>query len=267
VMPTMRAVAATALEAPSAAIRSTITATIGTAIRSTVAAAMGTIRAPIGASPASAESPAITAAIASSALRALETGTRIGADAGEVFARRVWITRAAGFSRQKNSVVFNDGFDGRTVRRDRSRHGFRRDMFDGFVMSEVGALGFGHLRAIFFRVGFLACFAMLFLVAGFRGELRFAGFLFRVFTVFAFFALILLFFGFFFVLAVFLVLGNFVCFVERFGFVLVKIGPTDESVGFGARLGFFVLGFHQASGEGDGLFIAEGWSGVASRFG
>jgi hypothetical protein len=115
-MPAMRPMAAAALEAPTAAVRSAITATIraaiGTAIRSTVAAAMGTIGTPIRASAASTESAAITAAIASTALRALESGTRIGADAGEVFARRVRIARAAGFAGQQHGVVFNDSSQG-----------------------------------------------------------------------------------------------------------------------------------------------------------
>jgi hypothetical protein len=109
-MPAMRAVAAAAFEAPPAAI----TATIRTAIRATVtvAAAMGTIGTPIRASAASAETSAITPAVASAALRALEAGTRIGADAGKIFARSVRITRAAGFPRQKNGVIFNHGFNG-----------------------------------------------------------------------------------------------------------------------------------------------------------
>ena len=113
-MPAMRTMPAATLEASTAAITATIRAAIATTV--TVAAAMGTIGTPIRASAASAESAAITttitAAVASTALRALEAGTRIGADAGEIFSRSVRITRAAGFSRQKNSVVFNDGFNG-----------------------------------------------------------------------------------------------------------------------------------------------------------
>src|ERR1700741_4952264 len=105
---------------------------------------------------------------------------------------------------------------------------------------------------------------MMFGVAGFRGKLRFVDFLFRALAVFTLF---LFFLGFFFVVTVFLAFGNFVRFVEGLGFVLVKILATDESVGFGARLSFFVLGFHQASGERDCLFIAEGRSGIASRLG
>jgi len=46
-----------------------------------------------------------------------------------------------------------------------------------------------------------------------------------------------------------------------------KIRATDESVGFGARLSFFVLGFDKARGERDCLFIAEGRSGIVSRLG
>jgi len=112
VMPAMRAMSAATLETPSAAITPTIGATIRTAIRSTVAAAMGTIGTPIRASAASTETAAIAAAVSSTALRALEPGTRIGADAREIFARRVRIARAAGFAGQQNSVVFNDGFHG-----------------------------------------------------------------------------------------------------------------------------------------------------------
>jgi hypothetical protein len=111
----MRAVATrAAFETPPAPI----TATIRTAIRATstttvtVAAAMGTVGPPIGASAAYTETTAITPAIASAALRALEAGTRIGADAGKIFARRAGIARTAGFSGQKHGVIFNDGFDG-----------------------------------------------------------------------------------------------------------------------------------------------------------
>jgi hypothetical protein len=119
-MSAMRPVATAALEASSAAItatirtaiRAAITATIGTPIRSTVAAAMGTIGTPVRASAASTETAAITAAVASTALRTLEAGTRVGADAGEIFARRVRIARAAGLSRQQNGIVFKDGFHG-----------------------------------------------------------------------------------------------------------------------------------------------------------
>jgi hypothetical protein len=160
-MPTMRAMAAAALEASSAAIRSTITATIGTAIRSTitatigtairstVAAAMGSIGTPVRASSASAETAAITAAVASAALWALEAGTRIGANAGKIFAWRAGIARTAGLSWQKHGVIFYDCFDRGAVRRDRSRHGFGRNVLDGFVVRKVSALGFSHLLAIF----------------------------------------------------------------------------------------------------------------------
>ena len=135
-------------------------------------------------------------------------------------------------------------------------------MLDGFVVSQVGAFGFGQLRAIFRRVRFLACFGMRFRVSGFRGELRFARFVFRVFAVLTRF---LFFLGFFFVVRVFLVLGNFMRFVQGFGFVLIEIRATDEGVGFGARLGLFMLGFYQACGEGDRLFIAEASGAVANR--
>jgi hypothetical protein len=73
---------------------------------------MRTIGTPIGTSAASTETAAITAAVASAALRALEAGTWIGANAGEIFPRSVRITWAAGFPWQKNGVIFNDGFDG-----------------------------------------------------------------------------------------------------------------------------------------------------------
>jgi len=267
-MPAMRAVAAAAtFEAPSTTIRAAITATIRTAIWATitrtvtVAAAMRTIGAPIRASAASAESTSITAAVASATLRALESGTRIGADAGKIFARRAGIARSAGFPRQKHGVIFNDGFDGGAVR-GASRKSFRRNMFDGFVVSQVGALGFGQLRAIFRRVSFLTSFGMRFRVAGFRGELCFARFVFRVFAVFTLF---LFRFGLFFVVTVFLVLGDFMCFVESFGFVFIKIRATDKRVGFSARLGLFVLGFHQAGGERYSLFFAEAGGAVANR--
>jgi hypothetical protein len=138
-------------------------------------------------------------------------------------------------------------------------------VFDGFVVREVGALGFGQFRAIFPRVIFLARFLMMFRVAGFRGKLRFMGFVFRVLAIFALF---LLFFGFFLVVvAVLFTLINLVRFVEGFSFILVKIRATDERVGFGARLRLLVLRFHQASRERDRFFIAEGRSRVASRLG
>ena len=137
-------------------------------------------------------------------------------------------------------------------------------MLDGFVVSEVRAFGFGHLRAIFSLVPFPTRFGMRFRSAGFRGELRFARFVFRVLTVFTSF---LFFFGFFFVVAMLFVLGNFVRFVEGFRFVLVKIRATNERVGFGARLGLFVLGFDQASGERHSFFIAKGSGAIADRSG
>src|SRR5260221_13983675 len=93
------------------------------------------------------------------------------------------------------------------------------------------------------------------------------GFLFRIFAVLTRFPLVLLLFGFFSVWAMLLALGNFVRFVEGLGFILVKIRATDQRVGFRARLRLFVLGFHQSSGERDRLFIAEGRSAVARRFG
>src|SRR5689334_5667094 len=105
---------------------------------------------------------------------------------------------------------------------------------------------------------------MMFLMAGFRCELCFVRFLFRVFTVFPFFALFL---RFFFVMAVLLALRDFVRFVEGFGLILIKIRAADERVGFSARLGFLVLGFHQPSRKRDRLFIAESGGSVAGRFG
>jgi hypothetical protein len=257
-MPAMRAVATATLEAPTAAIRATITTTV------TVAAAMGSIGTPVRASSASAETAAITAAVASAALWALEAGTRIDANAGKIFAWRAGIARTAGLTGQKHGVIFHDCFDSGAVRRHSSRNGFRRNVLDGFIVCEVCALGFGHLLAVFCRVVFFACFAMMFRGAGFRGKLCFVSFLFRVLAVFTLF---LFFFGFFFVVTVFLALCNFVRFVEGFGFVLIEIRATDESVGFGARLSFFVLGFDKARGERDCLFIAEGWSGIASWLG
>jgi len=272
----MRAMATrAALEAPPAAITAAIRTPIRAAIRApvratitttvTVAAALRTIGTPIRASTASAESTAITSAIASTALRPLETRTRIGANARKILTRSVRITRRTGFPGQKNGVLFDDGFDGGTLRRGCGRHSLRCDVLDGLVVGKVCSLGFGQLRAIFFRVAFLAGFLMLFGVPGFGGQLRFVGFLFRIFAVFTRFPLVLLLFGFFFVLAMLLALGNFVRFVEGLGFILVKIRATDERVGFGARLGLFVLGFHQASGERHSLFIAEGSGAIADR--
>jgi hypothetical protein len=98
-------------------------------------------------------------------------------------------------------------------------------VFDSFVVRKVGALGFGHLRAVFFRVGFPACFAVMFFVAGIGGELFFVP---LRFGFFAFFLLVLLLFGFCFVVAVLLVLSDFMRFVEGLGFVLVKIRATRQ---------------------------------------
>jgi hypothetical protein len=223
---------------------------------------MRTIGAPVGASTTSAETAAISATVASAALRPLETRTRIGADAGEILTRSVRITRAAGFPGQKHRVIFNDGFDGGTIGRGCGRHGFRRNVLDGLVVSKVGALGFGHLRAVFLLVSALARFGLSFRVAGFRGELCFARFVFRVFAVFTLF---LFCFGFFFMVPVFLMLRNFMRFVEGFRFILIKIRATDERVGFRASLRLFVLGFHQAGGERDSLFIAKTSGAIANR--
>ena len=263
-MPAVRAmpVSAAALEASTAAIPAPVWATVWTAIRATIATAMRTIRTPIRASSAAPETSAITATVASTALWALETRTWICADAREVFTRSVRITRAAGFPRQKNGVIFNDGFDGGTIGRRCGRHGFRRNVLDGLVVSKVGALGFGHLRAVFLFVTSLARFGLSFRVAGFRGELCFARFIFRVFAVFTLF---LFCFGFFFVVSVFLMLRNFMRFVEGFRFILIKIRATDKRVGFRASLRLFVLGFHQAGGERDSLFIAKASGAIANR--
>ena len=263
-MTAMRPVAMSAapLEASSAAVPATIRPAISTAV--TIASAMRTIGAPVGASTASSEPAAITASVASAALRALETRTRIGADAREILTRCIWITRRTGFPGQEYGVLFDDRFDGGTVGRHSRRHGFRRNVFDGLVVSEVGALGFGHLRAVFFRVRSLACFTVMLFVPGIGGELFFA----RLrFSFFPFFLLVLLFLGFFFAVAVFFALGYFVRFVESLGFVLVKIRATDKRVGFSARLSLFVLGFHKPGGERNRLFIAEGRSRVARWFG
>jgi len=130
---------------------------------------MRTIGTPIRASTASAESPAITAAIASTALRPLETRTRIGANSRKILTRSVRITRRTGFPGQKNGVILDDGFDCGTVGRHRCRQSFCRNVLDGFVVSQVGAFSFSHLRAVFFRVRLLAGFLMLFGAAGFGG--------------------------------------------------------------------------------------------------
>ena len=132
-MPAMRAVATATLEASTAAIRATITTTVSTTV--TVAAAMGSIGTPVRASSASAETAAITASVASAALWALEAGTRIGANAGKIFAWRAGIARAAGFPWQKHGVIFYDCFNRGAVRRDRSRHDFGRNVFDSFIVS------------------------------------------------------------------------------------------------------------------------------------
>jgi hypothetical protein len=142
-MPAMRTVSAATLEASTAAIAAAISATI------TVATALGTIGTSVGASSASPETAAITAAVASAALWALEAGTRIGANAGKIFAWRAGIPRTAGLPWQKHGVIFYDCFDRGAVRRDRSRHDFGCNVLDGFVVRKVSALGFSHLLAIF----------------------------------------------------------------------------------------------------------------------
>src|SRR5208337_2425039 len=162
VMSAMRAVAAAGatLEASPTAVWSAITSPIRATICApvTVAAATeGAVGTSLGASAASAETAAIAAAVASAALRALETGTRVGADAGKILSRRAGIARPTSFPWQENNVFFDDGFDCGAIRSG-SRKRFRRDVLDGFVVSEVGAFGFGQLRAVF-RVG--PCFAAL----------------------------------------------------------------------------------------------------------
>lgn len=279
-MSAMRAVAAAGatLEASPTAVWSAITtpirAAVASAIRATIcapvtvaAATEGAVGTSLGASAASAETAAIAAAVASAALRALETGTRVGADAGKILSRRAGIARPTSFPWQENNVFFDDGFDCGAIRSG-SRKRFRRDVLDGFVVSEVGAFGFGQLRAVF-RVG--PCFAALlmsFRVSGFGGELPLAGlgFCFRVFAILACFTLILLFFGLF-VVAVLRVFGNFVRFMEGFRFIFVEFSAANEGIGFGARLGLFVLGFDETRGERNRLFIAEARGAVANRFG
>ena len=113
------------------------------AISATVTTAIPAIGAPIGASASAPESTAITAAVASAALRALETRTRISANAGEIFARGAGVAWRPSFSRQKNGVLFNSGLDDGAFRGGCNRHVFRRNVLYGFVVSEVSALGFG----------------------------------------------------------------------------------------------------------------------------
>jgi len=129
---------------------------------------------------ASTESSVI--AIPSAALRPLETRTRVAADAREILAGRSGFMRTTCLARQKNRVIFNRGFDRRTRRRCCGQR-FRFHVFDGFFVSEVGALGFCQFDVLSFLVRCFALFVVTFLMSRFGGELFLVCFLLRLFAL------------------------------------------------------------------------------------
>src|SRR5262249_19732431 len=97
VMPAMRPMAV-----PAAAVKSS-----APAVSAAVASAIPAIR------PSAAVAPTESTAIASAALRPLETRTRVGADAREILARRAGVARPTRFTGQQNHVFFHRAFDRR----------------------------------------------------------------------------------------------------------------------------------------------------------
>jgi hypothetical protein len=250
-MPAMRAVAMTraaaALEASTSAIRTTIGTTIGTAISA--------------ARPVEASTPtAVAATIPSAALRPLESRARIAADArgitaNKFFARSVGVARSASFAGKKNHIFLDDGFRGLTLL-GKGSVGF--GFHAGYEL--IRAMAVVLLR---FVVGFVPgfVFGIMFDVqigfGSFDGFLVFAlGFVFGIFAR----ALGFLVLG---VFAIFFFAEMLVCFVSFF-FLFVEGCATSQSVGFGARLCFLMLGFDETSGKrGKLLFIERGRAAVS----
>jgi hypothetical protein len=198
---------------------------------------------------ASAPSAIVAAAIASSTAKgALESRTRISADAcgiaREIFARsrRASAARGASFAGKQDDVflgrrrrrgVFAGGGCGDFVLR-----GFGLGMFagsGGMFGAFMGRVGFRFGEIVRFR---MVCFVFLFFGL-FLGDLyifggvNFLGVFFRLF------------------------LGLF------FDVILFELGAADHRVHFGFRLGFFVLGFHEARRQGYGFFVAKRGFGSA----
>jgi hypothetical protein len=121
-------------------------------------------------------------------------------------------------------------------------------------VSQVRTLRRAQFGLLFF-VRFLAFFLMVFGDSGFRHELFLVRFLF--FAVFTFLAFVVFFFRLVVMVAVFFVLGDLVRFVQRLRLVLVELRAPGQCVCFRACLRLFVLRFHQASGEGNCLVVAQ----------
>ena len=127
--------AAAAFEASTAAIRSTVAATIGAPITATISSAR-----PVEASTTA----AVATAISSATLRPLESRARIAADArgittNEFFARSVGIAWSASFAGKKYRVFLGDRFGSFTLRRD-GGVGFGFHAGDEFLRTLAGML-------------------------------------------------------------------------------------------------------------------------------
>jgi len=213
---------------------------------------------------ASTRPPVIPAA--STALRSLEAGTRVAANARRItphkfFARCARTARAARFAGKEHDVFLDARFAGGALCRN------------GFVLPFPGALP--TFFAIESRLRRRDHFLMFFLLL----------------TIFALFALVLFLFGFFFAGLPLLLLGFFSklllgkvvlglmrffasFLVEILGVLLVglfaffiKDGAAYMRIRFGPRLGLFMLGFDQPRRERGEFFLAEAGGFAVMRLG
>lgn len=178
-------------------------------------------------------------AIASASLWPLEAGARVARDARGIAAfkflpRRARIARSACLAGQKNHVFFDDGTGNHALGGHRGR--FELNVLDGFVMRDVGTFGLSQFRVFFLVPFFRTDFFLLVLVV-----FRFGG---KVLFGFVDFLVMLV--------------------GKLFGFLfLLEIGSAHECVRFGARLRFFMLGFHQAGRECRQFFFAQTSGAIA----
>src|SRR5579883_265641 len=118
-----------------------------------------------------AAAPAESSAIAAAPLWPLESRARIRSDARKIFARRSGISRSAGFARQERGFFFRHHSTGCAFSGRRSNR-FGPHVLQCLLMSQIGPLGRGQLRAFFLVPLFLMGFGNF----GFRGELFFVRF-------------------------------------------------------------------------------------------